>query len=554
MKKLLKLALSLTLVLTLLTGCGSQNGDTQPEPTATPEVTEAPAAEPTEESAAADDKSVNIAVTSTLTSLNPLLIDATEIVKYALSLEFLPLVELNADLEFVPQLAESITTEDNLTFTIKLQDGAVWSDGTPVTAKDVEFTFLLITSPEAGMAVLNQYLIAGTDDNGMMPSGATEISGVQVVDEKTINVTTKWETALYTFENNFGRYLFTLPEHVLGEVPRDQLLAYAWFDKPDVISGPYFIQEADLNHYVHYVANENYFLGAPKIKYLNMNVVAPSQFLAGLQSGEIDLIQQTMGSIPLEDYDAIRALSGVEAVMGTPVTNESIFINVENVPDVRIRQALLYGIDRQMILDNLVNGNGEIVDAFLCSGSPFYSAELGVTAYDPQKAAALIAEAAADGASTTLDWYVNSSETAFVNAVQLIAATFEGLGLTITPHTVDLSTLMTVADDGTFDVMSVEYTYAPVDPYTDVAWLLSADGWTRYYNPDLDEPFQLTQSTTDLNASVEAYLTIDRAVVEDVPMISAYIISTMGAVSSRLHNAHPDVFGTFVNVHEWDVE
>ena len=80
------------------------------------------------------DKSVNIAVTSTLTSLNPLLIDATEIVKYALSLEFLPLVELNADLAFVPQLAESITTEDNLTFNIKLQDGAVWSDGTPVTA------------------------------------------------------------------------------------------------------------------------------------------------------------------------------------------------------------------------------------------------------------------------------------------------------------------------------------------------------------------------------------------------------------------------------------
>ena len=504
-------------------------------------------------SLAEEEKSVNIAVTSTLTSLNPLLIDATEIVKYALSLEFLPLVELNAELDFVPQLAESITTEDNLTFTIKLRDDAVWSDGTPVTSKDVEFTFLLITSPEAGMAVLNQYLIEGTDDYGMMPSGATEISGVQIVDDKTINVTTKWETALFTFENNFGRYLFTLPEHVLGEVPRDQLLTYEWFDKPDVISGPYFISEADLNHYVHYVANENYFLGAPKIKYLNMNVVTPAGFLSGLQSGEIDLVQQTMGSVPLEDYDAIRALPGVTAVMGTPVTNESIFINVENVPDVRIRQALLYGIDRQNILDNFIFGNGEIVDAFLCTGSPFYSAELGVTPYDPAKAAALIAEAAADGADTTIDWYLNSSESAFVNAAQFIKAMFEGFGLTIELHTVDLSTLMTVAEEGSFDVMSVEYTYAPVDPYTDVAWLLSADGWTRYYNPDLDEPFQLTQSTTDMSVSVAAYLTVDQAVVEDVPMISAYIISTMGAVSNRLVNANPDVFGTFVNVHEWDI-
>ena len=537
MKKFFKIVLSLALALTLLTGCGSQGGDAPADPTA------APAAE----------KSVNIAVTSTLTSLNPLLIDATEIVKYALSLEFLPLVELNADLEFVPQLAESITTEDNLTFTIKLRDDAVWSDGKPITAKDVLFTFLLITSPEAGQAVLNQYLILGTDDGGMMPSGATEIEGVQIVDDKTVNVTTKWETALYTFENNFGRYLFVLPEHVLGDVARDQLLTYEWFDKPDVISGPYFVSELDLEHYVHYVANESYFLGAPKIKYLNLNVVSPAQFLAGLQSGEIDLIQQTMGSIPLEDYDAIRALENVEAVMGTPVTNESIFINVENVPDVRIRQALLYGFDRGTVLESFIHGNGEIVDAFLCSGSPFYSAELGVTAYDPEKAKALIEEAAADGASTTLTWYANSSETAFFNAAQLVQENFLALGLTIDLQQRDLSSLMAIADEGTFDIMSVEYTYAPVDPYTDVAWLLSADGWTRYYNPALDEPFQLTQSTTDMDASIAAYLTIDRAVVEDVPMISAYIISTMGAVSNRLKNAHPDVFGTFINVHEWDI-
>ena len=530
MKKFAKLVLSLTLAISMLLG------------TVATAQAEAP------------EKSVNIAVSSTITSLNPLLIDATEIVKYALSLEFLPLVELNADLEFVPQLAESITTEDNLTFTIRLRDDAVWSDGEPVTAQDVMFTFLLITSPEAGMAVLNQYLIEGTDDDGMMPSGATEISGVQVVDDKTINVTTKWETALYTFENNFGRYLFTLPEHVLGEVPREQLLTYAWFDNPDVISGPYFIAEADLNHYVHYIANENYFLGAPKIKYLNLNVVSPAQFLAGLQAGEIDLVQQTMGSIPLEDYDAIRALSGVNAVMGTPVTNESIFINVENVPDKRIRQALLYGLDRETILQGFIYGNGEIVDAFLCSGSPFYSADLGVTAYDPDKARALVAEAAAEGADTTLDWYANSSETAFFNALQFAKELYAEIGLTIELHSVDLSTLMTHADEGEFDVMSVEYTYAPVDPYTDVAWLLSADGWTRYYNPDLDEPFQLTQSTTDVQASIDAYLAVDQATVEDVPMISAYIISTMGAVSNRLVNAKPDVFGTFINVHEWDVQ
>ena len=88
------------------------------------------------------DKSATIAVTSTITTLNPLLMDNTEIVKYATSLTFLPLVELNQDLEFVGQLAEEITTEDNRSFTIHLNPDATWSDGVPVTSADVLFTFL----------------------------------------------------------------------------------------------------------------------------------------------------------------------------------------------------------------------------------------------------------------------------------------------------------------------------------------------------------------------------------------------------------------------------
>ncbi|MBE5808395.1 MAG: ABC transporter substrate-binding protein, partial [Clostridiales bacterium] len=307
-----------------------------------------------------DDKVVNIGVTSTLTTLNPLAMDNTEIVKYAVSLVFLPLVELDSQLSFVPQLAESITTEDNLTFTIRLQDGAVWSDGTPVTAEDVEFTLVLAADPDSANASLAMYAVEGTDDDGLIEAGAEHISGINVVDDSTLTVTMKWPTALYTFENNFGRYLLTVPKHVLGEVPRVELLTSAWFNAPDVISGPYFISDFDLQHYVHFTANEAYFLGKPNIRYLNFNVLAASQMLAGLQTGEVDLVQQTMGSIPVEDYEAVRALDNVTAVNGTPVTNESIFINTARVPDVRIRQALLYGMDRQGMFEALLGENGEV--------------------------------------------------------------------------------------------------------------------------------------------------------------------------------------------------
>ena len=505
--------------------------------------------------AAEDDKVVNIGVTSTLTTLNPLAVDNTEVVKYAVSLVFLPLVELNADLEFVPQLAESITTEDNLTFTIKLRDSAVWSDGNPVTAQDAAFTLAIGADPVSANIALPLYAVEGTDDDGFIASGAQEIGGVKVIDDKTLTVTTKWPTALYTFENNFGRYLFPVPSHVLKDVDRADLLTYDWFNHPDVISGPYFITEADLQHYVHYQANPDYFLGAPKNKYLNLNVVAAAQMLSGLQSGEIDLVQQTMGSIPVEDYDAVRALPNVTAVTGTPITNESIFINTAKVSNARIRQALLYGMDRQSMFEALLNGNGEVIDGFLVSASPYYREELGVTAYDPEKAAALIAEAKADGANTNLTWYVNSAESTFNQAVEYYAAMFEEIGLHIDIRAVSLANLMDTATNGEHDIMSVEYTYAPVDPYTDVAWLLGGEGsWTGYATEETNTALALSQELTDVDEIAAQYLIVDKAMQDDVAMISGWVIATLGAVNNRLVGASPNVFGTFVNVQDWDVQ
>ncbi len=503
--------------------------------------------------AALADKTATIAITDTIGTLNPLLMDNTEIVKYATSLVFLPLVDLNRDLEFAPQLAESITTEDNLTFTIRLNEDAVWSDGQPVTSEDVLFTFLCWSSPESGNTGLNMYAIEGIGDDGYTGPGATGISGISLIDEKTLTVTTKWPTALNTFCYNYGCYLLILPEHILRDVPKEQLLSCDWFNAPTVVSGPYFIDGFDLNHYVHYTANENYWKGAPKIKNLNINVLDASSLPSGLQAGEIDLIQQTMGAILLEDYDYIRSLPNLAVFQGTAVTNQSIFINVNNVPDKRIRQALLYGINRETILEGLVLGNGEIVDAFLCSASPYYDASLGVTAYDPEKAARLIAEAAADGTPTTITWHVNSGDTTFVQAVSYIAAQFSDLGLTIDVKTVDLASLMIAADNQEIQVMSVQYTYAPVDPYTDVAWLLSDDGWTHYVNEAVDEALLESQALTDEAEITARYLLVDKAVQEDVPMISAYVLSSLGVTSQRLLNAVPDVYGTFLNVHEWDI-
>lgn len=499
---------------------------------------------------------VTIGVSDTIGSLNPLLMDGTEVVKYATSLEFLPLVELNKNMEFEGQIASEITTEDNKTFTIKIDPEAVWSDKEPITSKDVLFSFLCWASPEIGSTGMSIYNIEGTGDDGFVEAGSDSISGVVAIDEKTVQITTKAEMALSTFQNIYGRYILIIPEHILGDTPKDQMLSNEWFNAPTVVSGPYVVKSFDLNHYVTYEANENYFKGAPKIKNLSIKVVTPSQLLTGLQSGEIDLVQQTMGNILQEDFESVKKLDNITVYDGTPVTTQSIFFNTEKITNVKVRQAFLYAMDRDIMLQEFLKGQGEIVDGFLASAGPYYDSSIVPVAYDKDKAVQLLEEAKAEGwdPSTEYNFYVNSGDTTFTQVASYLAAQYAEIGLKVKLNTVDLSTLMTVAGSGEFDLMAVQYTYAPVDVYTDASWLLSAGGWTRYQNDEVSKALIDTQLTVDTDKIKESYRIVDSVVQTEVPMINAYVISGLGAKSNRLQNATPDVYGTFINVQDWEIK
>ena len=533
-----------------LTACGASNAGAAADETGSAAVSTESASSDT---AASGEKIINVGVTNTIGSLNPLLLNGGEINKYATGLMFLPLMELDADLNFEGMLADSITTEDNKNFIVHIDDAATWSDGTPVTADDVVYTALRLASPVIGNTAMMYYVFEGVGDDGFVEEGAESIDGIQKVDDKTVQFTTKEEMPITTFENSYARYLLTLPKHVIKQYSEEELSTAEWFNHPDVVSGPFIVTDFDVDHYISYEANKDYWKGAPKIDKLNIKIVDGSQLYAGLQSGEIDITQQTMSDIPQEDYESVEALDNVEVVYGSPVTNQSVFIQTKNVPDVKVRQAMLYAIDRQQILEELLNGHGEIVDGFLSSASPFYDDSLTPISYDPEKAKALLEEAGWDG-SQTIRFYVNSGDSTFVNAASIIAAEWAAVGIKAEIQTVDFATLMSVAGTEDYDVLAVQYTYAPVDPYPDVAWLLGGEGsWTGYSDDTLNDALTKSQLTSDPEETKELFSVVDKKVQEDVPMFSAYVISAQGAVSKRITGAAPSVYGFFNDVQNWDV-
>ena len=533
-----------------LTACGASNAGAAADETGSAAMSTESASSDT---AASGEKIINVGVTNTIGSLNPLLLNGGEINKYATGLMFLPLMELDADLNFEGMLADSITTEDNKNFIVHIDDAATWSDGTPVTADDVVYTALRLASPVIGNTAMMYYVFEGVGDDGFVEEGAESIDGIQKVDDKTVQFTTKEEMPITTFENSYARYLLTLPKHVIEQYSEEELSTADWFNHPDVVSGPFIVTDFDVDHYISYEANKDYWKGAPKIDKLNIKIVDGSQLYAGLQSGEIDITQQTMSDIPQEDYESVEALDNVEVVYGSPVTNQSVFIQTKNVPDVKVRQAMLYAIDRQQILEELLNGPGEIVDGFLSSASPFYDDSLTPVSYDPEKAKTLLEEAGWDG-SQTIRFYVNSGDSTFVNAASIIAAEWAAVGIKAEIQTVDFATLMSVAGTEDYDVLAVQYTYAPVDPYPDVAWLLGGEGsWTGYSDDTLNDALTKSQLTSDPEETKELFSVVDKKVQEDVPMFSAYVISAQGAVSKRITGATPSVYGFFNDVQNWDV-
>lgn len=497
------------------------------------------------------DGVVNIGCTSSIGSLNPVLVDATWSSMYAISMSFLPLVALNENAEFENILADSITTEDNIHYTIHINEDAAWSDGEPVTSSDLAFTMARLASPVIANPAMMLYALVGTnDETGYLDEGVDSIEGVRIVDEKTAEFTFKYEMNMTSFLNGYAQYIFVLPEHVLSEVPEEEFAAYDWFTHPDVVDGPYMATSFDSEHYVTYQANPNFWRGEVNIPYANIKVVDGAGLYAGLQSGEIDIVPPLLGTIDQEDYENVKALENVTSSYGDAYSVENVFINTQIVDNANIRQAMLYALDRTQFIDGLLGGEGDLADGFAVPDGPYWK-DLTPTAADTAKAEELVAAAQAEGwdPNTTYTLYANSGETQLSYAIQLAAQAWEAVGIHVDIRTVDLDTLMTLAGTEDAAMIAVQYTYPPVDPSWDIQYVL--DSWCHALSDEVNTNLNTMWSTNDSDEYANALYAIDSYVQQNVPMIDLYVNGPLGAVSNRLQGATPSMYGCLNHIETW---
>jgi peptide/nickel transport system substrate-binding protein len=499
------------------------------------------------------EKSIVIGVTNAPGSFNPLKYDDNTS-RHISSILFLPFVELNDQLEWIPMLAEEISTKDNQVYTIKLNKGAKWSDGKPLTIDDVIFTASLMGQKYITYSYSkNLALIEGFNDEGKLPSMESEIPGMKRIDDHTVEFHLKNPIDPNLFNQNFGRYFKTLPKHVLENEDLKSFDQSKFLREPSISSGTFTFFSYKKDQYVELAANKNYFKGSPKIDKLFFKIMNAANITSQLENGDIDMNFPGIGNIPIEDFERVKDFQHVRTISGLPFSYQVLTFNVDVIQDQKVRQAILHSINRKLIAESLYKGEADIRDGLYTSIHPYSNDKLKPIEYNPEKAKQLLKDAGWNF-DKTLRFVVPSGNSTQERAADIIVQNLKEVGVKAQIEKYDISTTMQKYSDHDFDLHLVGFQFdldPDLSPYLKTGAIYNASG---YSNPEMDQLLDsgLTQFNPDNRRPI--YDEVQKILTRDMPVTQLYATLELGAVSKNVAKGVPKSIGMLIDVHEWDIK
>ncbi len=333
------------------------------------------------------------------------------------------------------------SADDGMAAVFHLDENAKWHDGQPVTANDWVYTAQLITNPKFDYGLRSEFNTwAGTDETGLEESEKSV--KVEAVDDYTLKITFKNVTPVEDWLILHNKYYYVLPEHLLGDIAPENIKTDEFWKAP-VGSGPCtFISELSGSE-LQFGSFEGYHLGTPKFGKLVLKVIAPTNTITSIAAGEMDGFFQAPS---VDDAMAAKDMGLNVEQSSAPTTVAVFLINNQNVADKRVRQAMSYAIDKELLIDQSLQGMGVPSTTCIIPGSEY---DCGLQwSRDVEKAKELLAEAGWDS-SRKLSMVVTSARESMAAVIQQNLAE---AGITIEVQTVELATMFAGLQDGTYDL------------------------------------------------------------------------------------------------------
>lgn len=459
-------------------------------------------------------------------------------------------------LEFSPLLADVFEIVDDTTLHIELNSKANWTDGTPITADDVAFTINMIANPQVETAI-GSYIshFAGLDARGKLPEGETELSSVHVIDDKTLEIELSSAVDVNIIKELFGVNLRILPKHRLENVDPATFGQDPYFSAPDVTSGAYTFVRYEKDQYVEYAANPDYYRGAPNIEHIFIKLVQATSLSTMLETGEIHFNTGIgIGNIPSTDFESTQALENIHTKTEPNTSVQMVMFNVDSIQDPRVRQAMAYAMDRESVLENLLRGSGEVVDALYTSLNPYLDTSIPQYSYDPDKAKELLEEAGWDF-DREINLVVPVGNKNREQLANILAQNLTDVGFHVSMNKYDFPTTMQKALAHDFDILLIGNNFA-LDPDGIAVMLESGQPYNfpQYSNAEVDELFEAGRNEPDAEKRYEIYSRIQQILHDELPIITAYSYHELVGVSNDLINGGPSFFGTWYNAYQWDLQ
>ncbi len=334
-------------------------------------------------------------------------------------------------------------SDDGLTYDITLQDGVVFSDGTPLTAEDVKFTFeRILTLPESEQT---DYAMSIEGANELLEGTATELSGIKVEDDTHLTIT------LSEPFSGFLAQLATpstsiLSKSIVTEAGDD----FGVVPEKTLGTGPYIVTSWERGSGLTFAYNSRYWGKEPSVKEVNAKVMDASSMDMAFQKGDLDILDALMidSSIVDSTYKT-KFADNIVSVNRLGINYLMLNEKIEPLNNVQVRKAIQMAIDRQSILDSIYSGDGKLEDGIYPSGCQCYSDEnQGWLKYDPEAAKKLLAEAGyADGFELELSMDSDAAD-AVKNVLQIIVQNLGDVGIKATIKNYDHASWLEARNSG----------------------------------------------------------------------------------------------------------
>lgn len=499
---------------------------------------------------AADPVVFTVGMLSDVDSLNPftgVLAESYEIFQ----LQYATLMQpSSADFTPAPGLAESWEeSADGKTWTYTLRPDLVWSDGTPLTANDVAYTF--------------NRILEGRYEQRNYGNYVRNITSVEATDDRTVVMTVSAPSPIME-----RLAVYILPEHVWSGVDAKAVKSFA--NEPEgeplVGSGPFLVAERRTGQFIRLVANDSYYAGRPKVDELVFRIYNnPDALGQALIKGEVDFATGLTADVfsTLEgqegittyagDYSGFNELAfnmGAATADGKPIGDGN-----PHLQDQQVRLAISHAIDRQQMVDKILNGYGTPGSTII---PPLYTTlhiDPGTQTYDPALANQILDDASyamgpdgvrvgPDGVPMKYRLFVRTDSDSSVKSGEYFKSYLAAIGIEAEIKPVDENALFEIIGRGEFDMFEWGWVVEP-DPdyqlstftcakrsYEDGGEIYADLSDSFYCNEEYDQLYAAQSEETDQTARADIVKQMQQILYDAVPYVVTYYYDNLEAYRS----------------------